>query len=40
MSDFDRHYAMKFYLMHEKHPINSPLIMNDAYEAIKIVKAP
>jgi hypothetical protein len=40
VSDFDRHYAMKFYLIHEKVPINSPLIMNNAYEAIKRVKAP
>jgi hypothetical protein len=40
LSDFDRHYAMKFYLIHEKVAINSPLIMNDAYEAIIWVKPP
>jgi hypothetical protein len=35
-----RHYAMKLFLMYEEKEIVSPFLMNQAFEAIKIIDVP
>jgi hypothetical protein len=34
--DFNRHYAMKIYLMHKLSPMTCPLQMNQEYQAAKL----